>query len=147
MYSSWCWCCSVRRYCLDSRKHTSDQQRTTGKGPATRSHPRQWATRTAYFFPPCHHTAWSNNPTLSSPLHEMLVCCVHVTSDLKRERDGVAHAPAPRTLRPAQQISAPKTRGLLHSQATLTCCLVPFGWVPLWAVICDLSMLMRPTIN
>ena len=59
---------------------------------------------------------------------------------LAREKDGVAHAPASHTLRPAQHKPVPKTRHLLDSHATLASFLVLLGWAPLWPVICEISL-------
>ena len=76
------------------------------------------------------HRAVKPHHTFIPASKVFFVVCMS-TLNLEWERDGVAHAPAPPTPNPAQHIPASSTRGLLDSQATLTCCLVLFGWIPL----------------
>ena len=94
------------------------------KYQAIRSCPRQWTE--IVFSPPCQSTKRSKNPTLFYTIRGVFVCSIHVPFYLGRERERIAHVPAPRTLRPPQHIPGPKPRGLLDSQATTACCLVPF---------------------
>ena len=93
----WCWCCwcrYVQRWGLHGRKHTSNQQSTTGRKPR---HPFP-STTTGYCITPILPVMFITPDGQATPCNAVVpaqrtVCCLHVASDLQRETDGGLHMP------------------------------------------------------